>query len=269
MLDSGIDVAHPELAGSAVTLLDVLDTPFQPHEHGTAIAGALVARLRLTGVAPGAPILGIRTFDAKAEAPGAEGTSIHIAKALDLADRGRARVFNLSFAGPSDALLARMLSALHRKGDVIVAAAGNAGPASPPLYPAADPNVIAVTATDSADGLYKLANRGLYICLAAPGVDILEAAPGAAYRLTTGTSVAAAEVSGVVALLLARQPGLGPDAVRALLVDTADAAGLGATAEEFGSGLVDALRAMHRLDAAPPGATPVSVPAVADDVRKP
>jgi subtilisin family serine protease len=92
----------------------------------------------------------------------------------------------------------------------LIAAAGNAGPKSPPLYPGADPNVIAVTATDADDKIFSGANRGRYVSVSAPGVDILVPAPEGAYQLTTGTSVAAAEVSGVAALLLERNPRLTP-----------------------------------------------------------
>ena len=93
---------------------------------------------------------------------------------------------------------------------VLVAAAGNAGPNSPPLYPAADPDVICVTATDSNDGLFNMANRGPYIAVAAPGVEILALAPGDSYQITTGTSVAAAHVSGIAAMLLEEKPSLKP-----------------------------------------------------------
>ena len=116
----------------------------------------------------------------------------------------------MSFAGPKDPSLERALKLAYDKGIVLIAAAGNAGPKSPPLFPGADPNVIAVTATDVDDKLFTGANRGKYISVAAPGVDILVPAPEGTYQLTTGTSVAAAEVSGIVALLLERNPKLTP-----------------------------------------------------------
>src|SRR5262245_9399794 len=80
------------------------------------------------------------------------------------------------------------------------------GPKSPPLYPGADPNVMAVTATDVSDRLFNSANQGKYITVAAPGVDILVPAPNGAVQFTTGTSVATANVSGVAALLIAQKP---------------------------------------------------------------
>ena len=104
---------------------------------------------------------------------------------------------------------------------MLIAAAGNAGPNSPPLFPAADPNVIAVTATNADDALFRGANRGNYIAVAAPGVEIYAPAPDGTYQFTTGTSVAAAEVSGVAALLIERNPSLTPAEVRKILMDTA------------------------------------------------
>ena len=101
---------------------------------------------------------------------------------------------------------------LSRREDKVpsVTAAGNAGPNAPPSFPGAEPNVIAVTATDENDQAFGEANRGHYIAVAAPGVDILVPAPDAAYQITTGTSIAAAEASGLAALLVARAPKLSP-----------------------------------------------------------
>ena len=159
-----------------------------------------------------------------------------------------ARIVNMSFAGPHDPSLERALKAAYDKGIVLIAAAGNAGPKSPPLYPGADPNVIAVTATDVDDKLFTGANRGKYVAVAAPGVDILVPAPDGAYQLTTGTSVAAAEVSGIVALLLERNPRLTPADVRRILTASAKRLGAGDRDDNFGSGLVDPLRALQSAD---------------------
>src|SRR5439155_14781834 len=126
------------------------------------------------------------------------------------------------------------------KGVVLIAAAGNAGPKSPPLYPAADPSVIAVTATDIDDKVFSRASRGRHIAISAPGVDILVPAPEGTYQMTTGTSVAAAHISGTP-LLLERNPKLTPDDIRKIL--TASAKGLGPN-NEFGAGLVDPAKAL-------------------------
>ena len=109
-----------------------------------------------------------------------------------------------------------MLAALRQKGIVLIAAAGNEGPRSPPLYPAADPEVIAVTATDSEDNLYDHANRGSYIAVAAPGVAILVDSTEGSYQVRTGTSFAAPLVSGIAALMLQRNHKLDPAAVRSI-----------------------------------------------------
>jgi len=136
---------------------------------------------------------------------------------------------------------------------MIVGAAGNAGPKSPPLYPGADESVFAVTATDADDKLYKMANVGSYIAVAAPGVDVLLPTPRGSYSLQTGTSVSAALVSGVVALLLERRAAATPAELRRLLMTTATPLGTKEQTGAFGAGLVDARRALSAP--APPSAT--------------
>jgi subtilisin family serine protease len=151
-------------------------------------------------------------------------------------------------------MLQRSLQAARRRGIVLVASVGNEGPNAAPLYPAADPNVIAVTATDANDRLFAGANRGSYVVVAAPGVDVLVPAPHAEYGLSTGTSVAAAHVSGVVALLLARKPNLDPDAIRALLKSSARA--LASDPDNGGgAGIANAYEAIVAADAAPAAAS--------------
>ena len=137
---------------------------------------------------------------------------------------------------------------------MLVAAAGNAGPKSPPLYPAADPDVIAVTATDADDKLFAQSNRGRYIAVAAPGTQILVAIPEGGYEVSSGTSYSAAEVSGIVALMLERKSDLKPDKVRDILLATAKDLGPKGRDVMFGAGLADAYGALM-AEAAPMAAT--------------
>jgi subtilisin family serine protease len=217
VIDSGIDSANPELAGSIADALDVVDGLARPHKHGTAVAGIIGARANLMGVAPGAKLLAIRAFAGEGGKLGEGDTTDHIVRSIEWAHQRGARVVNMSFTGPRDPLLSRELRAGTEKGIVFVAAAGNEGPNAA----AADDSVIAVTATDAADKLYPAANRGPHICLAAPGVNVLVTAPSDAYEFRSGTSLAAAHVSGVVALLLQSRPDLSPKAMRTILLNRA------------------------------------------------
>lgn len=242
LIDSGVDVDHPDLAGAIAGTFDTLPAPMTPHKHGTAIAGLIAAHGKLMGAAPAARILAVRAFDPKDT--GAEGTTFNILKGLDWAVANGARVINMSFAGPADPAVHRSLEAARKKGIVLIAAAGNAGPKSPPLYPAAYPNVIAVTATDAEDKLFPQSNRGRHIALAAPGAQILVAIPDGGYEVSSGTSYSAAEVSGIVALMLERKGDLTPDKVRAILLATAKDLGPKGHDSLFGAGLADAYAAV-------------------------
>lgn len=242
MIDSGVDIKHPELAGSVAGVFDTAKEPAPPHKHGTAIAGLIAAHDKLMGSAPAAKILAVNAFDPKDA--GAEGTTFNILKGIDWAAAHGARILNMSFAGPADPAIHRALEAAHKKGIVLVAAAGNAGAKSPPLYPAADPNVIAVSATDADDRLFEQSNRGRYITIAAPGAQILVAIPDSGYEVSSGTSYSAAEVSGVVALMLQRKPELTPDKVRILLRASAKDLGPKGPDAMFGAGLADAYGAL-------------------------
>ena len=212
------------------------------------MAGAIAAQRKLLGVAPGAKILAINAFSPDAnDSP--QATTKHILAGLEYAIKRGARVINMSFAGPYDPVLQLAMKKAREKGVVLIAAAGNAGPKSPPLFPAADPNVIAVTATDANDKVFAKANRGPQVALAAPGVEILEPAPNGGYQLTTGTSVAAAHVSGVAALLIERNPTADPVAIQDILTMSAKSLAPGGRNDEVGWGLVDPNRALGEMDA--------------------
>jgi uncharacterized protein YkwD len=217
VIDGGVAATNPELQGALAATFDATNAPVDARTqgHGTAVAGLIAAHAQLTGSAPAARLLAARAFGAGASA---SGTSFAILKSLDWVAVHGARVVNMSFAGPRDPALHRAIEGASLNGLVMVAAAGNAGPASPPLYPAAEPQVIAVAATDDADAVYPASNRGPHVVLAAPGVDVLVATPSGAYELMSGTSFSAAEVSGVAALMLERRPSARPNEIRAALL---------------------------------------------------
>jgi subtilisin family serine protease len=244
VIDSQIDTQHPDMDGVFAGQYDAVGgAEEKPHPHGTGMAGAIAAHRRLMGIAPAARLYAIHAFSSNAAS--ADSTTFSILKGLDWATTKGVRVINMSFAGPRDPSMERSLKNAHDKGIVLIAAAGNAGPKSPPLYPGADPSVIAVTATDANDRVFTGANRGRYIAVAAPGVDILVPAPDSTYQLTTGTSVSSAEVSGVVALLLERNPNLAPEDIRKILTVSAKHPGAKERDDDLGSGLVDPSRAIQ------------------------
>ncbi len=254
VIDSGIDANHPELANSIADTFDALGSKEGPHVHGTGIAGAIAAHAKLMGSAPEVRILAIRAFGAASN--GAESTSWVILKSLDYAALHGAQIINMSFAGPKDPLIERGVAATAARGIVLVAAAGNAGAKSPPLYPAANPNVIAVSGTDAHEKLFAASNRGNYIALAAPGADIFLPAPDGKYQMTSGTSFSAAYVSGIAALMLERNPALKPNEVRAILTNTARDLGAPGRDDLFGAGEADAYAAVTAASGAP--AVPVA-----------
>jgi subtilisin family serine protease len=165
-------------------------------------------------------------------------------KGIDWAFDAGAKVMNMSFAGPMDPLLERIIKNAADKGVIFVAAAGNNGPKAGPAYPAAYPDVIAVTATDEKYRLYGKANHGEYIFIAAPGVDIIAPALKGRYELSSGTSMAAAHVSGVVALMLERDAKLTAAQVREILSSSARQPDSDLGKDLIGAGIVDAAGAL-------------------------
>jgi subtilisin family serine protease len=247
VIDSQVDGNHPDLAGAIVETYDAVGRPEQAHSHGTGMAGAIAAHRKLLGIAPGARILAVHAFSTTTrQSP--EATTRQIIAGIEWAINKGARVINMSFAGPYDPMIQLAMRNAAAKGVVLIAASGNMGPKSPPLYPAADPNVIAVTATDETDQLFPQAVRGPHLAVAAPGVDVAVPAPGDAYQLTTGTSVAAAHVSGVAALLLERHPSVNARTVLEVLTSTARNLNAKGRDDLYGWGLIDPAAALQELD---------------------
>ena len=250
VIDSGVDITHPDLAGVIAGTFDALGTGLKAHTHGTAIAGAIAAHGRLMGAAPAAQILAVRAFGGGAAD---EGTDVAIRSGLSWAVTHGARIVNMSFAGPQDPGLARIVATAHDRGVIMVAAAGNKGANSPPLYPAADPNVIAVTSTDTNDQVPAFANRGRHVAVAAPGVDLMLLAPNGTLQVSSGTSFSAAYVTGTAALMVERKPDLGPETLRQALTVTAHHLAPSPIDNESqaGAGLVDAYQAVLSLAPVP------------------
>jgi subtilisin family serine protease len=247
VIDSGVDMKHPALKGADITYFDATDNAVKdPDMHGTAIAGIIAGKGDVQGIAPGVKMLAIRAFASEELGVSPTTTSLAMARAMDIAVARGAKVINMSFAGAEDPLMTSLIEAAHAKGVVCIAAAGNQGPDAPPAYPAANENVIGITATDEKDGLYDMANRGAYVSVAAPGVDILVPVTGEALDYMSGTSFAAAHITGIVALLLERNPKLTPDQVRDILSQAAHDLGKPGQDEEFGAGLADAYGTVTR-----------------------
>jgi len=152
--------------------------------------------------------------------------SFHVSQGVSTALDRKARIINMSIGGPNDPLVRMAVQQAVLTGVIVIAAAGNAGPDAPPVYPAAQRGVIAVTATDDKDRLFKGANRGDYIAVAAPGVAVLAAKPGrdqgsSAYDYFTGTSMATGYVTGLAAVLLSADPKLTSLDIRRIMENSA------------------------------------------------
>jgi subtilisin family serine protease len=249
LVDSGVDLTHESLRGAHIKGIDVVDNQAVKGEtHGTVIASILVGQGPLHGVAPAANLVAVRAFrEVDPKLGAAESSSFLLSLGIDTAIRNGAQVINLSLTGPQDKLVSQMINEalLHKVG--IIAAAGNDGPKAKPAYPGAQDGVIAVTATDAKDRLYKQANRGDYISVAAPGVDILGAKPGGSYDFFSGTSMATGYVTGVAALLVARDKNLSVTQLRKAVEGSAVDLGPPLRDPEFGAGRIDAASALNQL----------------------
>lgn len=247
VIDSGIDRSHPELAEAVAGAFNAVgDRAPKPDAHGTAIAGIIGARARLLGVAPGVRLLAARAFF-RERGGGPLTTTFILLRAVDWSFANKARVFNLSFTGPEDRALRTILETAHDRGAILIAAAGNAGAGAPAAYPAAYPHVLAITALDKASRLYKKANRGGYVAAAAPGVDVLVAVPRGGYDVKSGTSFAAAHISGLAALMLERNPALTAAEVHDHIAAAAHDLGPKGRDALFGAGRANALGALEAV----------------------
>ena len=252
IIDSGIEINHPALQGKISEQYDATGKGFTADIHGTLIAGIILSEPRtsggILGISPGAEVIAIKACHRETpQTIQAQCTSTTLAKAMEFAIQKRSRIINLSLSGPAEKLLRLLIDAAVKLGIVVIAAAGNNGPRGQPSFPAAMPNVIAVTAVDANEQLYAEATQGDFISVAAPGVDIVGLSPGSKLMVSSGTSFATAFVTGTAALLLELQAHLSPAQLKSVLEHSAKDLGPPGKDPQFGNGLVDACAAVVQL----------------------
>lgn len=242
LIDTAVDVAHPDLRGRIVRTHSYVSAPAAAADatrHGTAMAGLIAAVANNhVGIVGIAPLAQLEVFEAcwqlAPDNDAAVCNTFTLAQALAGALASGAPLVNLSIAGPKDPLLSALIEQGIKRGITFVGASAG----SEAGFPTALAGVIA------AGGMEHALPPG---ALAAPSEHVLTLRPQAQYDFASGTSVAAAELTGVIALLLsASATRLTPDAVAALLRDTLP----GAVAAGHDPLAVDVNAALARLDAA-------------------
>lgn len=189
LIDTSV-VSHPALNGARLIAWSAGAQGPAPTEHGTAVASLIATQGRGT-------IYSANIFRGPAGRPFTSADVI--AQALEWMLQQKVPTINMSLAGPRNAMLDQLVRDALARGFVVVAAAGNGGPTAPPAYPAAVPGVIAVTAVDKDAHVYRYANHGPYITVAAPGVNVVAANSRGGYARFTGTSFATPRVAGWIA----------------------------------------------------------------------
>lgn len=232
VIDSGVDDAHPDLAGRTAAPLDFVGGGPVPETHGTAVAGIIGARadngVGTVGVAPDARLLPLRACrQTRPDAQDAVCDTFAVAKAMQRALIADARVVNLSLTGPPDRLLAALIDRVAVSGGIVVASADRTRPDGG--FPASHPRVLAVAGSRYPGAAARL--------LLAPGNEVMTTVPGARWAYVSGDSFAAAHVSGVVAVLLERAPSLDVTRVEAAF----------ATGDPTAMAMIDPCGAMARV----------------------
>lgn len=215
VIDTGIDARHPDLQGRVQAQRNYVGaSQSEPERHGTAVAGVIAAlannKQGIVGIAPGAQLLALRAcWPALPNDARAVCNTFTLAQALSAAIEMRADVVNLSLGGPADPLLHRLVVSGMQQGIIYVGAVPPS--MNTPTFPASTPGVISVDSSDSTRE--RLRNGPLF----APGENILTLTPAGGYDFMSGSSLAAASVSGGVALLLAHRRNADRNSVYAAL----------------------------------------------------
>jgi Subtilase family len=231
VVETGIDLAHAALRGAAIE--EVRITPgAAPGAHGTAVVALMVATSGpAQGVAQGAQIVNMAAFEEN-RAGVARAETRFLARAFDQGILRRPNVMNLSFGGPQDPLLSRLLDAASTRGICVVAAGGNGGPRSTTPFPASHAASFAITAVDENLRIYSGATPGNKLDVAALGVDVMSAVPGG-YRRLSGTSFSTAILSGGLLRVSGCQTGQPASAREAIRASAQD---IGARGRDNASG---------------------------------
>ncbi len=258
IIDTGADTEHPDLRGRIAATDNFVDADavqFRSDRHGTEMAGVIAAvannREGIVGIAPGARLLVFKAcWQVRADADAARCNSFTLARALVAALDAHAQVINLSLAGPKDPLLSELIREGLRRGVLFVGAAASGPTGGESLLH--QPGVIEV-ASEESDTRASL--------LYAPGHEILTLMPGGHYDFATGDSIATAQVTGVVALLLEKNHGLSAAAAGQVLRETSTGTGAAGASEHVDAcGAVVALLGRGSCPAAVAAAHRAAVP---------
>ena len=205
VIDTGLNLQHDMLSDAKIRLETIGSADAEPSEkkHGTAIAALFVGNLdsRVPGLAPAADILVVDPFGRVGSDERSDVFSL--VKALDRLASEQVSIASLSLAGPANEILHHAIERLQAQNIPVVAAVGNAGARAEPLYPAAYPGVVAVTAVDGGANIYRRAVQGEHVSFAGPGVAIPTAASISGVRPQTGTSFAVPFVTTALAAAVA------------------------------------------------------------------
>ncbi len=241
MVDTAIDAGLSALAGQKLHQKSFVAGDAAAADHGTAIAALLIGRpdpdhAEGGGLLPSADLYAASIFERRDDR--SQASAFAIAAALDWLVSQHVSVVNVSLSGADNALMDLAVRRAAERGTVLVAAAGNGGPSAPPAYPAADPDVLAVTAVDQNAAVFAEANRGDYIAFAAPGVRIWTPGENGTGQYQTGTSFAAPFAA--AALAAERMAGAPADAAELRRRLAAHALDLGAPGKDpiYGYGLL-------------------------------
>lgn len=209
MIDSQVDTSHPALAHSRIESASFTREGARlPTFHGTAIASMIAANgPDYQGLVPRAELYAAGVFEEDSK-EGEVASTVSLVRALDWLVTAGVDVINVSLAGPPNRLLETALKRATERGVLVLAAAGNGGPMARPMYPAAYSTVVAVTAVDTSGRVFRLANRGDYLDIAAPGVGMLHAKAGGGYATSSGTSFAVPFATTAAARLRELNPGI-------------------------------------------------------------